>query len=147
MSGTENPPAVRRPVVFAVDDEQENLDLVVRALRRSYDVRVFTSGRALVDAARATPPDLLLVDYRMPGLTGVEVLETLRAAGVECPAVLVTAFADFEEVRRAKHDGLAFRVVPKPWSAEVLTANVSLVLSLSKLGRAVAKIVPGDPHR
>ena len=58
-----------RGLVFVVDDEKDNLELVVRSLR-NFDVRTFSDPTLVVEAALAARPAVLVVDYRMPVLDG-----------------------------------------------------------------------------
>src|SRR5438477_7940899 len=93
--------AKARHLVYAVDDERLHLDLMARSLS-DYEVVSFEQPAALVAAARRRSPVVVLADYRMPTLNGVELIEALRDSGVSCPVILVTAFSDVEDVARAK---------------------------------------------
>ena len=64
--------------VLIVDDTPTNLDLLCAMLRdRGYRVRVATSGPRAIAAVRAAPPDLLLLDINMPGMSGYDVCREL----------------------------------------------------------------------
>ncbi|MBI5509298.1 MAG: response regulator [Deltaproteobacteria bacterium] len=140
MSSTPLPTAPASALVFVVDDEQGNLDLVARTLRATCQTRTFVESRSMLEAAEKDAPDLVLVDFRMPNTTGVEVLRALRQKGINCPALLVTGFPDMEEVKRARDEGLIFRVITKPWSPPALVANVTLALSLARLDKTMETI-------
>ncbi|HEX2675467.1 MAG TPA: response regulator, partial [Polyangiales bacterium] len=77
-----------------------------------YDVVAVPDGRALLEhlgAAillehRDAPPDVIVTDIRMPGLTGMQILESVRSRGWNTPVVLISAFAD--DATRRKADAL-----------------------------------------
>jgi FixJ family two-component response regulator len=77
--------------VMVVDDEphvREFLRDFLISLR--YEVAAFATGRQLLDAVPTFQPDVIVIDMRMPGLSGAEVLAALRRAGVTVPVILVS---------------------------------------------------------
>jgi two-component system response regulator DesR len=91
-----------RPIdVVLVEDNdlfRETLELLVDV---TPDMRVTASvadGDAALDACRAGPPDVVLMDYRLPGLDGVEATAAIRAACPGAAVVVLTAAAEPEEV-------------------------------------------------
>jgi len=122
------------PLLFAVDDEPNNLELIERALRGSYRIRTFDDPLRALSAAKAEPPDVVLTDYRMPHLNGLALLRSLKSVGVTAVALLVTAFGDTEDVLKASRDEQLFvRILPKPWKASELRAQVDLAVGLYNL--------------
>lgn len=122
-----------RPVVFAVEDEPANLELLVRSLGRSLDVRPYLDPvAALADALRLRPV-LVVTDFRMPGVDGIELLHRLREAGLHCAALLVTGYSDLDVVSRALEQKLIDRVVPKPFRPVELRTQVELAMGLHRL--------------
>lgn len=78
-----------RPSVLVVDDEAALAELYAEWLREHYDVTAVSSGEDALDAL--TPDvDVILLDRNMPGLSGDDVLVTLRNRGFHCRVVLVT---------------------------------------------------------
>ncbi len=72
-------PAVKKPLILAVDDAHELLVLMSRALAADYEVKTAESGAAALMAAVADPqPDLILLDVEMPGMNGFEVCKALK---------------------------------------------------------------------
>lgn len=116
--------AVARPVIMSVDDDPQVLGAIERDLRRHYsnDYRVLKagSGQEALEAAtqlkqRGTAVALFLVDQRMPGMTGTELLAEVRQLHPESRKVLLTAYADTEvAIDGINHIGLDHYLV-KPW--------------------------------
>ena len=117
------PPELTTMRLLVVDDEEANLALLRGMLLRGgyRDVDVLDDPRRVEERFRLNPPDLLLLDYRMPHRTGLEVLEALAPLLPEgFPVVMVTA-DDRPEVRHAALARGARDFVGKPFQAvEVL---------------------------
>jgi thioredoxin reductase (NADPH) len=113
-----------RPVILTVDDDPEVLGAIERDLRRHYrpDYRVLraASGREALDTAeelkkRGTPIALLLVDQRMPGMSGTELLRQLLGLHPEARKVLLTAYADTEAAIASINEIGLDHYLLKPW--------------------------------
>ncbi|MFQ5894796.1 MAG: response regulator [Nitrospinota bacterium] len=90
--------------VLVVDDEPETLAFLVRFLRElGHEVVTAANGAEALEKAEAFPPHAILLDVKMPGLDGLEVLRRLRGRGV--PVILVTAVAE-EALRRQDRSAL-----------------------------------------
>jgi DNA-binding response OmpR family regulator len=126
--------------LFIVDDEQDNLELAHRALKQRYRVRTFTDPREALRETTRHPPDALLVDLRMPFMSGSELLMQVRRAGVHCPALMLTGFAELEEVALARHAGLVTAVLPKPYGVEELRLQVRAVIQAMRRVPVVAAL-------
>lgn len=105
-----------RPVVLCVDDEPHNLDLLDRALRKRFEVitEALPEAALAVLEARADVA-VLIVDFRMPGMNGVELLARAAQRRPELRRVLVTGYADADTVMAAVNSGGVHYVVRKPW--------------------------------
>ena len=115
---------VRKPVVMAVDDEVGVLHAVKRDLSSHYSERfrvlAAESGESALEAlrelkVRGDPVALLLVDQRMPGMTGVEFLGLALELFPEVKRVLLTAYADTEAAIQAINDVQIDYYLLKPW--------------------------------
>lgn len=85
--------------VMVVDDRAPNRRVLTRLasqLAVGTDVAAFADGRAALEAARAAPPDLVITDYKMPGLSGADFVAALRTteATQDVPVIVVTAYED-----------------------------------------------------
>jgi thioredoxin reductase (NADPH) len=115
---------VAKPVILTVDDDPEVLGAVERDLRQHYrsDYRILKagSGREALDAARQlrqreTPVALFLVDQRMPGMSGTELLREVRPLHPDARKVLLTAYADTEAAIAAINEVALHHYLLKPW--------------------------------
>lgn len=118
------PPSAGRPaIVHIVDDDdavRESLRFLLEAC--GLEVRTYASGAELLRTGSAAPDDgWLVLDYHMPGMTGVELLGRLRAGGVRLPAVVVTAAPDPAIMAAAAAAG-AVGVLQKPLDDDALLA-------------------------
>jgi thioredoxin reductase (NADPH) len=113
-----------RPILLAVDDDASVLEAVVQDLRRQYGntyrVMRAASGQAALDTltqlkTREEPVALLISDQRMPGMTGVEMLERARDLYPEARRVLLTAYADTGAAIRAINSARIHYYLSKPW--------------------------------
>jgi len=109
-------------ILIADDDPQ-----ILRALRitlkaRGYEVVTASDGRAALDAAATTHPDLVVLDLGMPGLTGVEVIEALRG-WTRIPILVVSGRSESHDKVHALDAG-ADDYVTKPFAADELLARI-----------------------
>jgi thioredoxin reductase (NADPH) len=113
-----------RPILLAVDDDVSVLEAVVQDLRRQYGAtyRVMraASGPAALDTlaqlkTRDEPVALIISDQRMPGMSGVEMLESARLIYPDARRILLTAYADTEAAIRAINSARIHYYLNKPW--------------------------------
>lgn len=115
------------------DDNRELLRLILET--EGYEVREARDGRELVEAARAEPFDLVLIDISMPHLDGWGAISELRADAVTraLPAIAVTAFAGEQDRLRALSSGFD-AYVAKPFRSKELLDAVSGLLGGARDG-------------
>src|SRR6476659_5519939 len=116
--------------VLVVDDDVLVRDVVGRYLSRAgYQVTVAGDGEHALRAAQACPPDLVVLDLMLPGVSGLEVCRRLRAAG-PVPVVMLTALGE-EEDRIVGLELGADDYITKPFSPRELVLRVASVLRRS----------------
>ncbi len=120
--------------VLLADDNADMREYVARLLRGRFAVETVTDGRAALERAQSSPPDLILADIMMPGLDGYQLLHALRAheATRGIPVIFLSARAGDE----ARIEGLAAGAddyLVKPFSARELLARVGTHLEVSRL--------------
>ncbi len=117
--------------VLVVDDEPEVLRLVETVLiRNGHKVITASNGDRAIEKVRkhGGPPDLLLTDVVMPGLSGPMIAEQLHTQYPSLKVLFMSAFEDRQVVRRYVKDP-GFDLIPKPFSIEELAAKVNDVLA------------------
>ena len=120
------PHATGAATVLLVDDAPDNLALMTGLLRPHYRLRAATSGEKALEIARgAHPPDLILLDVMMPGLSGYEVCAALKAdeATRRIPVIFLTAMTGAEDEARGLDLGGA-DYITKPISPPIVLARV-----------------------
>jgi len=121
-------PAQPEQRVLVVDDEPSIVDAVATALRyEGYDVEEAYSGRDAIDAVVRREPDLIVLDWMLPDIEGIEVGRRLRARGFKSAVLFLTARDSTED----KITGLTLGgddYVTKPFSLEELVARIRTIL-------------------
>ena len=120
--------------ILAVDDTPENLRVIAGVLLQAgYDVRPVTSGREALQVALADPPDLVLLDIRMPEMDGFAVCAEMKAKPptADIPIVFLSASGDLEDKLQAFEAGGA-DYIEKPFHEREVLARVDLQLRLRR---------------
>jgi DNA-binding NtrC family response regulator len=119
--------------VVVVDDEPKMAEAIASALERSgHECVVLTSGREALDEVLARAPDVVVTDWRMEGLDGLELLRKIHTARPATPVILVTAYGDVPSAVAAMRAG-AFDYVTKPFDNDELRSLVERALELRRL--------------
>ena len=101
--------------VWVVDDDQSIRWVLEKALgREGFEVRAFSSARECLRALAVDEPDVLVSDIRMPGESGIELLQQVKVDHPGMPVIIMTAFSDLESAVSAFQGG-AFEYLPKPF--------------------------------
>jgi two-component system, LuxR family, response regulator FixJ len=110
------------PAIAVIDDDAAVCDST-RFLLETHGLEVYTyeSGRDFLKEAHKV--DCVVVDYQMPGLTGLECVEELRKRGCVVPSIMITATTDLAVERRAAELGIS-KVLKKPLSNRELLAAI-----------------------
>jgi len=108
-----------RPLeVWIVDDDQSVRWVLEKALKQAdMETRSFERAEHLLEAIDDATPDVLITDVRMPGMTGLALLERLRTTRPELPIIVITAHSDLENAVAA-YKGGAFEYLPKPFDID-----------------------------
>jgi DNA-binding NtrC family response regulator len=123
--------------ILIVDDEPFNLDLLEQELAdRGYSVERAGDGAEALGKFESFQPDLILLDFQMPGMNGIDVLKEIRKRGNETPVVMITAYGTIERAVEAMKEG-AYDFVPKPFEPDHLILVVHKALERQNLRREV----------
>lgn len=125
-------------LIYAVDDDSINLKLLSTILSQNEftNVKIFYSGEAMLSEMEKTLPHLILLDIMMPGMSGYDVLETVKnnPHTSHIPAIMITAAPleeELEPLRRSFELG-AMDYIAKPFSSIDLIVRVKSALRIEK---------------
>ena len=105
-----------KPKLLYVDDESDNLELFSLQFSKDFDITTCSGGdEALRILAEDPAVDILLTDERMPGMSGVELLEKVVKGYPHLIRIIVSAFSDSERLLNAINRGGAHEYIVKPW--------------------------------
>ena len=111
--------------ILIVEDEYAVARGIQYALQQEgYQVAVSRSGEEGLEFALREGPDLVVLDVRLPGIDGFEVLRRLRTSGSKAPVLILTAYCD-ESLRQAALNSGAFDLLAKPVRASELRVKVA----------------------
>jgi len=110
--------AGERLKVWVVDDDQSLRWVLEKALRQAdMEGRSFERAEHLLEAIEHGEPDVLITDVRMPGMSGITLLERLRTTCPKLPIIVITAHSDLDNAVAA-YKGGAFEYLPKPFDID-----------------------------
>ena len=126
--------------ILLVDDEQYVLDALKITLRRKFDLYIAHGGAEGLELIERDGPFAVVVsDYKMPGMNGVEFLERLRELAPDCVRVMLTGHGDLNAAIAAINQGEIFRFLTKPCPTSVLCEVLSDGLAKYRRDSFIAK--------
>ncbi|CNI33015.1 response regulator transcription factor [Yersinia alsatica] len=114
--------------IYLVDDD-EGVRAALAALLTTmgWEVKTFSDGQTFLDTLAVTQPSCVLLDIRMPGKSGMTILEAIQSRDSTLPVIIMTGHGNVELCRRAFKSG-ALEFLTKPIDADVLIETVSMAL-------------------
>jgi len=122
--------------VFVVDDDpamRQSLQFLMESVGAS--VETYDTAREFLDSYEPSKPGCLVLDVRMPGMSGLELQERLAAEGVAIPVIVITGFGDAQMAVRALKGG-AVDFLEKPFTDQHLLERVNEALERDRKRRA-----------
>lgn len=122
-------------IVMVVDDTPANIDVLETMLNeRGYRVVAFPRGEMAVAAAKASPPDLILLDIMMPGMNGFEVCRKMKESQTldDVPVIFMSALDDQENKVKAFSEG-GVDYITKPFQDDEVYARINAHINLRKM--------------
>ena len=115
--------------ILVVDDDPNVLLAIRKALEvGGYAVQAAPDGPEALEQARDWPPDLILCDYQMPKMNGVEVFQAMRGICPDAVRILVTGQADLGVAMDAINNGGIYKFILKPWNGKDLMVIIKRAL-------------------
>ena len=142
---------MERLKLLVVDDEQPMREGVMRALRKftvslpyadddyGFDLSEAGTGEEALEMIEKAPPDLLLLDYKLPGIKGLDVLDSITQRQLDILTVMITAYASLETAVSATRYG-AYDFLAKPFTPEELRTAVQKATKHLVLSRQARKL-------
>jgi two-component system response regulator AtoC len=119
--------------ILIVDDDEGLIHFLSRFFSsKGYDVKSATEGRSALEALTREQFDLILLDYKMAGLSGLETLKEIRKSSVKTPVIIMTAYGTTETAIEAMKLG-AYDYLLKPFNREELSRIVVDALEVNRL--------------
>jgi signal transduction histidine kinase/GAF domain-containing protein/ActR/RegA family two-component response regulator len=119
-----------KETILLIEDNAENTEFMVDYLLtpNGYAPIVASDGRQGLEMALTEKPDLIILDFKLPGMSGIQILETLRERQVDIPVIFITAYGSEEDIVSCFRLGIKdyFR---KPFDIERMLETVEKVLS------------------
>jgi DNA-binding NtrC family response regulator len=119
--------------VLYVDDEINNLNSFKAAFRRDFEIFTAISakeGRKILDSQEI---GVIITDQRMPGMTGIEFLESILPVYPDTIRILLTGFSDINAVMDAINRGQVYKYLVKPWQNDELKMYIENALEIFSL--------------
>jgi signal transduction histidine kinase len=127
-------------IVLYVDDDASNLVVLKAACSGEFNVITAASGPEALEILKETEVAVLLVDQRMPGMTGVEVFEATRDLYPHTVRILITAYTDLNDAIEAINRGQIRRYMRKPWEPAELKAILREAIETYQTRRKVNEL-------
>ncbi len=133
--------------LLIVDDEENILRSLQRVLRRDeWEIETATDGSGGLEVLERFSPEVVISDFRMPGMNGVEFLTHVKQRAPRTQRIMLTGHADQSAIEEAINRSEIFRFISKPWNDSQLTLTVAERLRAVRhpaRERAAARAHPG----
>jgi two-component system, NtrC family, response regulator HupR/HoxA len=127
-------------VVLVVDDEPRVLDALEAILADEFRVLSAPSGPAALELLGRHEVAVIVTDYRMPQMSGVELLRRSRELAPEAMRIVLTAYTDVESLMDAINTGGIYHFISKPWDPHELTVVIRRAAERHRLARENARL-------
>lgn len=118
--------------VWVVDDERSIRWVLEKALTQSgWNVECFESAESLLDQLEMEQPDVVITDIKMPGIDGLELLESIKTTHPSVPVIVMTAHSDLDSAVSSIQAG-AFEYLPKPFEVDEAVAVVTRAINQTR---------------
>ncbi len=133
-SASAQSPAPCKRRVLLVDDEEKIIASLRRLLRREgYELVTANCGLEAITVLEAEPVPLVISDYRMPGMTGVELLREVRQRWPNTIRIILSGYSEVSTIIAAINEGEIYKFISKPWNDEEIKLHVRRALEQHEL--------------
>ena len=132
--------------VWIVDDDRSIRWVIEKALsREGIAFSSFSSAQEALDALSGSAPEVLVSDVRMPGLSGLELLQTVKQRHPAVPVIVMTAYSDLDSAVAAFQGG-AYEYLPKPFDVDQAVELIRRALDESRRESEASEPLPQAPE-
>ncbi|TCV86435.1 nitrogen regulation protein NR(I) [Sulfurirhabdus autotrophica] len=132
--------------VWIIDDDRSIRWVFEKALaREGIEFEVFTNGQDALTALETTVPQVVVSDIRMPGSSGLELLQKVKERFPNIPVIIMTAYSDLESAVAAFQGG-AFEYLPKPFDVNHAIELIRRAMDESMRAADVNEVMEGEPE-
>ncbi len=118
--------------IFIIDDEETIRDGLSMALEGDHKIQSFSTAEAALEIITDSPPDLILLDIGLPGMSGIDALRKIKDTHPNIPVIMITAYEDIDTVISAMKLG-AYDYVVKPIQMDGLEVTIKNALETIRL--------------
>src|SRR5215831_9906090 len=131
--------------ILVVDDEPSNRKILEQELKHNgYAVEVAKDGSEALKKVESSPPDLVILDYMMPSLSGLDVLKELRKRDDDTPVVMITAYGTVDRAVEAMKAG-AYDFITRPFDPDHIEIVIRKAIERQTLKRKV-EVLSEESH-
>ena len=120
-----------KPKLWIIDDEESIRTICRSALEDNFIIETFSNGSEALLTLNSDKPDLIITDIKMPGLSGLELLQKVSVKYPGLPTIVITAHSDIDNALSA-YKGGAFEYLPKPFDVDTIRALALKALNNSE---------------
>lgn len=126
--------------IMLVDDEFDSLEPIRILLNDEFNVLVAESGKDALKMLETMRAEIVVSDQRMPGMTGVQLLNRVRELYPNTVRIILSAYTDFDAMTMAINEGRVYRYLAKPWNVDSLRVVINQALEWKDLRAAQGKL-------
>lgn len=117
---------MKKKTILLIEDEQLQIEVMLRALRKEYNTLLATDGREGLNMARSENPDLIILDVFLPKMKGTEVLKKLKSDEdtKDIPVIVMTHLEDEEVYKQVKETSNREPLVKKDYTVEEIIKKI-----------------------
>ncbi len=126
--------------ILYVDDEEDNLMAFKAVFRRHYEITTALSGQQALEILESHQPHIIIVDQRMPGMTGASLLEQVREKYPDIIRMILTGYSDIKAIIQAINNGKIYHYMTKPWDFDKVKVVLDNALETYELRKKNAEL-------
>ncbi len=130
--------AEKTPEVLFVDDEKRVLKSMGALFREGFQVHLAHNGQEALEIVDSHEIDVVVSDQRMPEMTGIEVLRSVKERSPATMRILLTGYSDLDAIIQSINEGEVYRFINKPWANEELRSTVGDAALVAQRSRGIS---------